>query len=105
MRKSVLALLCIVTFLVAGCVPTEKYSIVDARPQISFKVVKEEYTKEYEVFIDNLFMGKAVNFLEGEAALRVIPGAHVVRVKHLGKVILEEKIYLGDGSAKTVVIH
>jgi len=107
MRKVTIALLCLLTFMVGGCMklPTEKSSIVDARPQISFKIANQEYANEYEVFIDNLFMGKAVDFLEGKTALRVIPGSHIVRVKYLGKVVIDEKVYLSDGAAKTVVVY
>lgn len=93
------------SLFLGGCVrmPTEKNSISDMRPQISFKA---EYAlaKDSRILVDGLDMGVVSDFMEGKAAVRVLSGTHIVSVMSGGKVLLEEKVYLGDGVSRTFII-
>ncbi|MBE0624233.1 MAG: hypothetical protein IH606_05405 [Burkholderiales bacterium] len=91
--------------LLAGCVqmPTEKQSISDMRPQISFKV-EEERAASMRILVDGLDIGVAADFIDGKAAARVLPGTHIVSVTSGGSVLLEEKVYLGDGVSRSFIV-
>src|SRR5271169_5206297 len=77
--------------LTIACVqmPTERASIVDTRPQISFRVTGE--VNSMRVFIDGLDMGPVANYLDGGPeepgrALRILSGSHLLTVKSEGSV-------------------
>ena len=78
--------------------PTEKQSVADIRPQISFTA--EPRAEGARVLVDGLDMGRVDDYLEGKAALRLLPGNHQLRVVLGSEVVLEEKVYLGDGVAR-----
>lgn len=90
---------------VAGCVqvPTEKQSISDLRPQISFSVSEALWAARVQ--LDGLDSGSVSDYLEGAAAMRIRPGTHVVQVIYGGQILLEEKIYLGDGANRTFIVR
>ena len=85
----------------AACVsyPTEKQSVVDGRPQISFRV--SEANANARVLVDGLDMGRAGDFAEGKAALRVLPGTHQLTVQAGQQVFVSEKFYVADGVSRT----
>ncbi|MDB5749408.1 MAG: hypothetical protein JWP72_4256 [Massilia sp.] len=85
----------------AACVsyPTEKQSVVDARPQISFRVASG--AADARVLVDGLDMGRAGDFAEGTAALRVLPGTHQLTVQDGQQVYVSEKFYVADGVSRT----
>jgi hypothetical protein len=91
--------------LVGGCVrmPTEMHNISDMRPQISFKA-DSTVAKDSRILVDGLDMGLVSDYLEGKAAVRVLSGSHIVSVTSGGTVLLEEKVYLGDGVSRTFII-
>lgn len=80
-----------------GCVqmPTEKQGVSDLRPQISF--VAAESLFDAVVYVDEVAVGRVGDFREGAAALRILPGTHTVRVVADGRVLLDERFYIGDG--------
>jgi hypothetical protein len=83
-----------------GCVqmPTEKQSVVDQRPQITFRVNgNPQAAAQARVLVDELDMGAVQDFMDGQATLRVLPGTHVVKVQAGNTVLLLERAYLGDG--------
>jgi hypothetical protein len=43
-------------------------------------------------------------FMEGKAAMRVLPGMHIVSVSSGGSVLLEERVYLGDGVSRSFLV-
>lgn len=94
-----------IPLLTGGCVqmPTEKHSVSDMRPQIAFKA-ESEITRAARVIVDGLDMGKVSDYLDGVAAVRVLPGTHQLRVISGGQILLEEKVYLGDGVARTFIV-
>lgn len=86
-----------------GCVqmPTERQSVVDQRPQISFRVSAEQpRVIGARVLVDELDMGTVGDFIDGKASLRVLPGTHVVKVQSGADVLLVEQAYLGDGVSR-----
>lgn len=83
--------------------PTEKQGVSDMRPQLSFKF-HEERLASARVLVDGLDMGTISDYQDGKAALRVLPGSHVVRVELGGQPVVEEKIYVGDGVNRTVLV-
>jgi hypothetical protein len=90
-----------------GCVnmPTEKQSVVDQRPQISFRVADVQRLGSARVLVDELDMGQVRQYLDGQATLRVLPGTHVVKVQSGGTVFLMERAYLGDGVVRPFVVN
>ncbi|MES1981606.1 MAG: hypothetical protein V4443_03925 [Pseudomonadota bacterium] len=109
MSKNVVGLIAIaalaVSLMFTGCtqMPTEKQSISDMRPQISFKADGPR-AQGARVFVDNLDMGMVADFIEGKAALRILPGTHIVSVTSGGSILLEEKVYLGDGVSRSFTV-
>lgn len=85
--------------------PTEKSAVVDARPQISFQVPLAAESAGWHVFVDNLPVGSVSQFVHGKSALRILPGTHVIRVERPGLAPVEERIYVGDGVSKTIIIN
>lgn len=91
--------------VLGGCtqLPTGKQSVSDMRPQISFKV-ENESVQSARVLVDGLDMGSVGDFLEGVAAVRVLPGMHKLIVTAGSAVLLEEKVYLGDGVSRSFIV-
>lgn len=85
----------------AACVsyPTEKQGVVDQRPQISLRVA--DGAANARVLVDGLDMGRAGDFAEGKAALRILPGTHQLTVQDGQKVYVSEKFYVADGVSRT----
>lgn len=91
----------------SACVqyPTEKQQVVDQRPQLSFVV--DEGNAEItaaRVLVDGLDVGPVGSFVQGRAALRVLPGTHIIRVQTSSTVLLEQRVYLGDGVAQALIV-
>jgi hypothetical protein len=91
----------------SGCVqmPTEKQSVVDQRPQITFRVNGDQgRAAGARVLVDELDMGAVQDFLDGQASLRVLPGTHLVKVQAGATVLLLERTYLGDGVVRPFIV-
>lgn len=95
---------CAMTAALAGCVnfPTEKASVVDNRPQLSFRTQQDG--DAMQVFVDGIANGAVSQYREGRAALRVLPGTHVIEVRRGGGVVHTERVYVGDGVTKTIIL-
>lgn len=106
MDRLVVLLVLALVLNVYGCVqmPTERASVVDMRPQLSFQV-NGIAPATLRVYVDDLDVGSIVPYLEGAGALRVLPGTHVIRVESPGGVVLRQSVYVGDGVARTLVIQ
>lgn len=98
MKYLIRSLLICASLSLVACVqaPTEKQSISDMRPQISFNVSNDQ-AKEARVQIDGLDMGNVGSYIEGISTLRILPGTHLLRVSLGSTILLEEKFYLADG--------
>jgi hypothetical protein len=81
--------------------PTERQSVVDLRPQISFRFdAADARLNEARVLVDGLDAGRLGDFIDGKGALRVLSGTHAVRVTSGTEVLLDERAYLGDGVSR-----
>lgn len=93
--------------LTAACIqlPTEKQEVADLRPQFSFALADaNDDASVYRIFVDGLDMGSASSYTAGKNALRVIPGTHVLKIEGRGRVVVQERVYLGDGATRTILI-
>ncbi len=94
--------------LSGGCAiqfPTEKHSVADLRPAITFKTeARDPATLDARVTVDGLDAGRLGDFIEGQGALRVLSGNHVVQVIKGGAAVLNERVYLGDGVTRAFLI-
>jgi hypothetical protein len=92
--------------LITGCTqwPTEKQSISDLRPGISFKA-QNTAMLEGRVVLDGLDMGQAKDYQEGVAMMRVLPGPHILNVTFNGQKLLDEKIFTSDGVNQTFLLQ
>lgn len=86
----------------AACVsyPTEKSSVADTRPHLAFRLVNGGDANA-RIFVDGLDMGRADDFAEGKAALRVLPGTHQLTVRSGGQIVVSEQFYVADGVSRT----
>ncbi|MGH8809166.1 MAG: hypothetical protein ACREX0_14935, partial [Noviherbaspirillum sp.] len=88
-----------------GCtqMPTEKRGVADMRPQIAFKADSERL-RGARVILDGLDVGSVGDYPDGAAAVRILPGAHALRVVLGAEVLLDERFYLGDGVNRTFIV-
>jgi len=86
----------------SGCtqMPTESHGVSDLRAQIAFQAGSDR-ARLARVLVDGLDVGAVADYLAGTAAVRVLPGAHKLRVIAGSEPLLDEKIYLGDGVSRT----
>ena len=103
--KYIAGILLVLTFLI-GCTqwPTEKQSISDLRPGISFKAQNISLL-DGRVLLDGLDMGQAKDYQEGVAMMRVLPGPHMLNVTINGQKLLDEKIFTSDGVNQTFLLQ
>mgnify|MGYP000113435380 CR=1 FL=1 len=97
--------LAFITALMTACtqMPTEKQSVTDMRPQLSFRILDDSF-REARIYVDGLDMGPIGDYVEGVASLRVLSGSHQIRVDMNGRAIVEEKLYVGDGVNRTILV-
>lgn len=90
----------------SGCVqfPTEKQSVADLRPQIAFKAAGGGFPSAARVWVDGLDAGSVLEAIEGQGTLRVLPGTHRIQVRDGTRVLLDEQVYLGDGTSRTLIL-
>ena len=107
MKSTSLATIVFALSLLTACVkmPTENSHMIDNHPTISFSSSRDLSTGDYVLYVDNLKMGDISKYQAKKNSLMVVSGSHIIKVEYMGKVIMSEKIYLGDGTSKTLVIH
>ena len=101
------SLLSLALAALVGCVqyPTERQSVVDLRPQISFRFdPADARMNEARVLVNGLDSGRLGDFLDGKGALRILPGTHGIQVVSGSDVLLNERAYLGDGVARPFIV-
>ncbi len=92
---------------IVGCVqyPTERQSVVDLRPQITFRFdTTNAGFNEARVLVDGLDAGRMIDFVDGSGSLRVLPGTHVVQVVIGADMLLNERVYIGDGVTRPFIV-
>jgi hypothetical protein len=99
MRTKNMWLAALMISMVTACVqmPTEKFSIVDQRPQISFRFDDAQPIAQARVLVDGLDAGSVGDYADGKASLRLLPGTHVIKVQAGQQTLLNERVYLADG--------
>lgn len=105
MKRSMLSL-CL-GLLTAACIqmPSERQEVADLRPHFSFALAdSRDDASAYRVYVDGLDMGSAASYMSGRNSLKVISGTHLVKVEGRGRVVFEERVYLGDGATRTIMI-
>jgi hypothetical protein len=83
--------------------PTEKSGVFDLRPQISFKAIDESLLNA-RVIVDGIDIGSVSDYQADAAALRILPGNHRIVVSTRAGILLDEKIYLGDGVNRVFLV-
>ncbi len=106
MKKISTNLFLIVFLVITGCtqMPTEKQSVSDLRPQISFKADNSDIYNA-RVILDGLDVGSIGQYIDGKASLRILSGTHLIQVSIKDKIIFEEKFYSGDGVNRTFIVR
>ena len=97
----------VVTIGLAACVqmPTERQSVADLRPQISFKLSEtNSLVRTGRVILDGQDVGTAQDYADGVNSLKVLPGTHLLQVVNGSSILLEERFYLADGVNKTFAV-
>jgi uncharacterized lipoprotein YajG len=101
----IVAIICsCLLFSACSQIPTDKQSAVDMRPQISFKPTSES-TLNARVYLDGRDVGSVSEYLEGQSALKVLPGKHIVTVVLQNQNVLQETIYVGHGISRTIIVQ
>ena len=107
MRRAAMSVL-LGTLLLSACIqfPTEKQEGVDLRPQISFSLGNPALNAaDLEVLVDGLPVGSVSTYLAGQQAVRVLPGNHVITIRQGGRVLQEDRLFIGDAMTKIVVVQ
>lgn len=90
--------------VLAGCAyPTETARTIDNRPQIMFKTTHD--SDRMVVYVDGIQNGVVSNYLDGKAALRVLPGTHTITIKMPDGSVNTQKVFVTDGVTKTIVVQ
>ena len=102
-RVATVCLIGVLSF--SGCtqMPTEKTGVSDLRPQISFSANSEDILAA-RVIVDGMDVGAVSDYKTNEGALRVLPGNHRVQVYSGGRVVIDEKVYVGDGVSRSFLV-
>lgn len=81
--------------------PVTVQSVVDDRPLVTFSVSGYDID-QLQLSIDNLDYGPVSQYLNmldlSEAALRIIPGQHLIVVFNGRQLIYQRDVYLGESS-------
>jgi hypothetical protein len=107
-KKSLVVMISMATLslpLLSACtqMPTERQGVTDLRPQLSFRAPDENMIVA-RVQVDGLDMGSVGDYLDGKAALRVLAGNHMIRIDLNGQILLEERLYVGDGVNRVLLV-
>lgn len=104
MQVKVAALMLCASLMLTGCdyFPTTVQT-VDSRPMVMFKTTLD--ADVMKVYVDTKYVGTVSEFLKDEAALRLVPGTHVIRIEKPDHTSQIEKFYVGDGVIKTIVVQ
>ena len=91
-----------VAIIATGCgFPLEEGSTVDTRPALTFK--NPSNAEHLQFAIDGVSYGPVDNYLEGKAAIRVLPGTHTVTIIHPNGTTSTQKVFVSDGVRKTLI--
>ncbi len=101
MRNTLMAVVMAAATLTACTYPVSQTKVVDDRPAITISGAPAGS----QLVVDGLAMGPADSFASTRQVLKLPSGTHVVRIEQQGRVLHEEKVYLGDGVTRTVTVQ
>lgn len=105
LRSIVLASAVIVLTACVSSRPVETQGAVDDRPLLFFSVEgRVDPSTSLSVYVDNLYMGSAIELSKSNAGLAILPGTHVVEVRQDKRIVSSQKVYLGSGGSKTITV-
>ncbi|WP_019528162.1 hypothetical protein [Dasania marina] len=99
------SILLALTYGCSGTTATHTSAIIDDRPVLVFNFESGKPSSPVTILIDNLAMGDAIDFQNGKQGLKIISGTHIIKLEYKGRIILEDKIYVGQGSTRTININ
>ncbi len=105
MRAALVGCAIFIAALLQGCMSVsvvEQSSVIDDRPLLSFSG-SVTTLKDAVIYVDNLYAGELSSYLENQnKALKLTAGTHLISVTQNGEVVYREKIFLLEGTAKTI---
>jgi len=89
--------------LITACVqlPTEKSQSSDLRPGIAFRTSSAQQSV---VLVDGQKVGLVGDFPVGEKWLKLITGTHRIQVLDGDRMLIDEKVYLGDSNNRSFTV-
>ena len=103
MKLGLTTLIAALTLVACVQYPTERQSVVDTRPSLSFRMTGTSDAST-RVIVDGLDMGSVSDYLEGKGSLRILPGTHVIKITNGTSLLLQETLYVGDGVNRTMTV-
>ncbi len=105
---SFLLLLLSITFSLTACVssrPVETKHAGGEQSLLFFSVNEATpLSGGTGVYVDNLYMGKAIEISRSKEGLVVLPGTHIVEIRDGNDVLKSQKVFVSDGTSKTITI-
>ena len=77
-------------------------SSLDIIPSAVIEPAEDKALQGARVQVNGIDSGTVGEFVEGQAALRVLPGNNVIRVVDGSRIVFDQQIYLGDGVGRTI---
>ena len=84
--------------LAACSTPVTQIQSVDLRPTLSISNAPQGSV----LSIDGVIVGDAGSIAKGNQAIKLSPGTHQINASHNGNILINEKVYLGEGLHKTL---
>ncbi len=85
----------------AGCATTSEVTTVDDRARL----VVYEAPVDAVLYVDGLSMGMASNYSSKKGALAIESGTHEIEIRNSNRSFYSERVFLGPGILKTVVLR
>lgn len=86
----------------SGCLsyPAEETNSVDNRPRITFDAF--DGASSTKVFVDGIENGYAGDYRPGKAALRILPGTHIIMLVKRDGTVTKQRVFVSEGVTKTM---
>lgn len=96
----ILIIVFLLAFSFAGCATTSMVKTVDDRPRISI----DGAPATAQLYVDGVLMGDANTYAGRSGALVLEGGTHLIEVIDGQQTVHSQRVYLGDGSFKTISV-
>ncbi|WP_194755490.1 hypothetical protein [Aliidiomarina indica] len=100
----ILLILCISLVVLGGCAkqPSRFTEIQDTSPTVNFKV---QQPAGLELWVDGLAYGALEQYVYPNKALSLLPGQHLIEIRHGGRVVFSEQVYFSQGTYRTIEVR